>query len=214
MQKNGFTLVELLVGLGVSSILMLTMLAYFKQVGTIGVESAESADYEIQLDIGLLSVQKMVQFAGYGLGQESDIQVGQYNGESAVYWRYLEALPDPNAAPTAPLPAVICRGVGSSVAQQNGKYKNTLILLTADDCDAGDLTDATWRVQQSVVSLVSDQSYSVFAFTSQATPCSPFGVGQTMGAVVLKIRGLRKYDYGDGNYYKNRNICINNINNT
>ena len=66
MPKNGFTLVELMVGLVIGMLCMIMMLMLFKQVSHISLQSSQDAEYDAQLQTSMLIVQKLIQNAGYG----------------------------------------------------------------------------------------------------------------------------------------------------
>ena len=74
-----------MVALLLASLLMLTMLTLFKQISFIGMSTAEDAEYEAQMEIGLLTISRLVTNAGYGMGQDDDIVIGQYEGKRAVF---------------------------------------------------------------------------------------------------------------------------------
>ena len=76
MLRNGFTIIELLVGIVIAMLCMITMLMLFKQLTQVSVSSTQDAEYDAQLQSGMLTIQKYVQNAGFGSGQQSDIASG------------------------------------------------------------------------------------------------------------------------------------------
>lgn len=205
MHRNGFTLVELLVGLLLASLLMLTMLTLFKQVSHIGLNSSEDAEYEAQLEIGMLTIQKLIQNAGYGSGSHDDIVTGTYDSNDAIFWRFAN---DFDATPLV----FQCRGFGIKIEASGSQYIHHLLLLKATPCIETDLVDENWTIEQRIASVKSDQSTDpVFQFSLATGECVPFGInqGSITGDKRVQISGLRKYDYGVGN--KERFVCLNNI---
>ncbi|MFY9180496.1 MAG: prepilin-type N-terminal cleavage/methylation domain-containing protein [Venatoribacter sp.] len=209
MRKNGFTMVELLVGLIISSLLMLTVLAYFKQISFLGMGASDDSDYETQLEIGLITIQKIAPDAGYGLGATDDVEESTFNGRPAVYWRYADSYVDPNAV-GAPAPLISCKGVSTSYALESDKHMHRLLLLESNNCETGALHEATWTATP-IVTLKADSSDPVYIFSLRQTSCAPFGIGDAMGYALLQVNAQRKYEYGTGNKNKIRDICLINI---
>lgn len=205
MRKNGFTLIELMIGLLLSSLLMLTMLTLFKQISFIGLNSSEDAEYEAQLEIGMLTIQKLVQNAGYGSGQNDDVIMGTYDSKDALLWRFAK---NHEAVPIE----FQCRGFSVDIGPKtaNDKYVHRLLLLKAP-CVAGDLVN-DWTVEQAIAAVKSDQNTDpVFQFELVSGECAPFGIDQGgfVGDMSVAISGIRKYDYGVGN--KEKFVCLSNI---
>lgn len=73
MRNKGFSLIELLVAMAVSLLAILMLLMLFKQVTRLGMSSSQDAEYDANLETALLIVQKLVQNAGYGIGNDQDI---------------------------------------------------------------------------------------------------------------------------------------------
>ncbi|MFY9179293.1 MAG: prepilin-type N-terminal cleavage/methylation domain-containing protein [Venatoribacter sp.] len=209
MRKNGFTLVELLVGLVIAALLMLTILVYFKQVSFLGLVSSEDAEYETQLEIGMLTVQKLVQEAGYGSGNADDIAEGAFDGNSAVFWRYVSNFDPLNAAP--PAPSYTCRGFGSQISGTAPRITHRLVLLSANCNASANLSTAAWTVVQPVAAVMSTTATPVFDFSVVASSCVPFGIGEAVGEQMLIITGLKKYEYGSASRDKIRRVCLTNI---
>src|SRR5690554_6877278 len=214
MRKNGFTLIELMVGLLLSSLLMLTMVTLFKQVSHVGLNSSEDSEYESQMEIGMLTIQRLIQNAGYGSGSQNDIAIGTYNSKEAIFWRAATSY-DPNPAATI---TYQCNGFGIKIEPDGSHYIHRLLLLKASPCSAGtNLVNEDWQVEQTIASIkINPQDnppYTgnpVFQYALSHSPCVPFGIplGNLSGDVRVKISGLRKYDYGVGN--KERFVCLNN----
>lgn len=199
MIKNGFTLVELLIGMLLASLLMLTMLTLFKQTSFISVESRQDAEYETQLEIALLSVQKIVQNAGYGRGEDRDISLNN----NRLLWRYAE---DAHAVPLI----FKCQGFDAEV----DSGKNVLRLLKANDCDdVTDLEDLNWIVEHRIASVPIDPNnptQAIFEFELNDMSCVPFGIeqGSYIANKRLNIKARRKYNYGAGLESKKRSVCL------
>lgn len=202
--NKGFTLVELMVGMLLTSLLMITMLTLFKQVNFIGMNSAEDAEYEAQLEMGLLTIQRLVANAGYGSGLDDDVVIGSYEGNEAIFWRYAE---DHEAMPLV----MQCRGFGVKIETFNDQFKHRLLLLTAP-CTAANLVDEAWVVQQPIATVKSEEDTDpVFTYSLVTGECVPYGIyqGGVSGNKRVVIEGVRKHDFGVGN--KRRFVCFNNI---
>src|SRR5690554_964690 len=215
MRKNGFTLIELMVGLLLSSLLMLTMVTLFKQVSQVGLNSSENSEYESQMEIGLLTIQRLIQNAGYGSGSQDDIAIGTYNTKDAIFWRSAVAYsPDPTVAIDYQ-----CHGFGINISTAGNRDIHRLLLLKASPCSGTtNLADEDWQIEQTIATLKINPADNllytgdpVFEFSLSTGECVPFGIslGSLSGDVRVKVSGLRKYDYGVGN--KERFVCLNNI---
>lgn len=73
MRNKGFSLIELLVAMAVSLLAILMLLMLFKQVTRLGMSSSQDAEYDANLETALQIIQKLVQNAGYGTGNEQDV---------------------------------------------------------------------------------------------------------------------------------------------
>lgn len=208
MKQNGFTLVELMVGLVVSMLCMIMMLMLFKQVSQISMSSSQDAEYDAQLQTGLLVAQRFIQNAGYGSGQANDIYVGTQFGNPAVFWRMVSNL---SSSPVS----YSCQGIGEKVTTE-GKFKiHRLVLLKKTACGTSEaIQSGTWEEDQSIMAIKNQNDSATFQYTLISNACRPFGIDKnTSGSKQLTLTAPRQNMTGLGNSVET-SICLSNIKST
>ena len=205
MNKNGFTLVELMVGLVISMLCMITMLMLFKQVSHISLQSNQDAEYDAQLQTGMLIVQKLIQNAGYGSGAANDIEIGTYLSRPAVFWRYVE---DIDASPIV----YICQGVSEQITTDNNQKVHRLIVLKKDNCgNLNAVSSGTWQHQQTIIAIRNQSDSALFQYAMSASDCRPFGIDKNnFGIRQITLTAPRQYLTGTGENIQTK-VCLNNI---
>lgn len=202
MGQKGFTLVELMVGLVISMLCMIMMLMLFKQTTQIGISSSQDAEYDAQIQTGLLVAQKFIQNAGYGSGKTYDIKTGSYASNNALFWRLI-----PNVDSTSI--AYQCQGIAERIAQDGNAYIHRLMLIRKT-CNANnDWQLGAWEDDQVIVVFRSLKPEPVFNYNLITGQCSPFGIDKnaTPGLRQVTINARREHVAGN---IKNT-ICLNNI---
>lgn len=219
MRQNGFTLVELLVGLLIGMLCIIMMLMLFKQIFRVGMGVSHDAEYDSQLETGVLISQKLLQNAGYGSGKNIDIATGfvtftsstQVNatvtGQPAIFWRIR---PDLTALTFA------CFGLTEAITQDGEKFIHRLVYLQKLTCDsptavspANPLLGAMtgWTAEPIVKITVNTAEVAdaaseagITAAAQAAKPiftysiggsCSPFGVQNLQGGAKVTVTGNR-----------------------
>lgn len=180
------TLISLMVGLFISLMCVLASLTLYKNLITVAAESKVESIHDGQLAASMLTLQKEVMSAGFGIENAGAADIvrrkvdasGSDLGTIELLWRYRESTGA----------AVQCRGVreyGEVNADGNEFRILKVIADTSADCDAAAiLTDlswgttvdtlAKWLVVGGLKTYVDANSTLLdFALTQQA--CSPFG---------------------------------------
>lgn len=207
MPKNGFTMIELLVGLVISMLCMIIMLMLFKQLMHVSLNSSQDAEYDAQLQSGMLSAQKYMQNAGYGSGKSSDIAIGSYSGNPAVFWLFVKEI---GATPIA----YQCQGIGEEISTENNQKVHRLVLLKKNACGTTEaITAGTWVKDQPIVVIKNTAAAPIYQFNmSSGTACTPFGIDKTASAGLKQVTltAARQHMTGIGQNIQNV-VCLNNI---
>lgn len=206
MKQAGFTLIELMVGMVIAILCMLMMLMLFKQITQIGMSAAQDAEYDAQIQTGLLVAQKFIQNAGYGSGLANDIQKGTQFGYSAIFWRFI-----PNIG-TTPI-TYQCQGIAEKITTDgNTKLHQLILLKKACGSEPTTWINGTWEEDQNIVTFRSSKSDPIFQYDISAGKCTPYGVDKnnSNGLKQLTITAKREHMTGTGGSIKNT-VCLNNI---
>ena len=202
MHQKGFTLIELMVGLVIAMLCMIMMLMLFKQTTQIGISSAQDAEYDAQIQTGILVSQKFIQNAGYGSGKTLDVKTGSYASNAALYWRLI-----PNVG-TTPI-TYQCQGIAEKVAQDGNAFMHRLVLIKKT-CNANDNWEAgTWADDQVIVAFRSTKQEPVFSYTLSTGQCTPFGIDKNASKGLRQVTINARREHLSGSI-KNT-ICLNNI---
>ena len=224
--KNGFTLVELLVGIVIAMLCMIMMLMLFKQISKVSLESMQDADYDTQIQTGSLIIQKLVQNAGFGIDRSvnptniQDIQIVEINNKTSIYWRVLSSNPtDPTVTKK-----YTCEALISENDVINKEYK--LFMLSYPDNCGPDLNpgtaslwaDPTRYTKSPLISIrnpeITATTDPIFSFSLSDVPtgknCTPYGIsennpsGSKFVTVTAKSKELAVKTV-------QQTICLNNI---
>ena len=204
MKKNGFTIIELMVGLAVSMLCMVAMLLLFKQISHTSITAKQSADYDAQLQTGLLVIHKMVQNAGFGSGKSTDIMTGQFEGQPALFWRQISEL---NANPKV----YECHGV-SEIINNDGKFTTHQLVRLSRNCgDQDPLDEGKWVADQVIATLSDQYSAALFNYSIQSANCSPYGI-TTQAQALKQVIVTAQLQSPQGSTQKLTNsVCLHNI---
>lgn len=207
MHKNGFTMIELLVGIVIAMLCMITMLMLFKQISHIGVDTTQDAEYDAQLQSGILAAQKFIQNAGYGSGQQTDIAIGSFAGNPAIVWLFAKDL---SATPLA----YECQGIGEEITTEDGQTVHRLYLLKKTACGKTEaITAGTWEKDQSITVLRNNSTTPLYQYTMTAGACSPFGIekANAKGLKQVTLTAARKHMSSGVGQNIQTVVCLNNI---
>lgn len=235
MAKNGFTLVELLIGMLIGMLCIIILLMLFKQISRVGMVSARDAEYDAQLETGMLIAQKLIQNAGYGSGNAADITEGFITftsatvanattaGQPAIFWR---VSPDPNATTKS----FDCYGLAERISASGANQIHRLMYLKKTGCNSAptDLKGMqNWTAEPIVKVDINENEVTEAASAASVTPnvqarkpiftfakgnsCAPFGVQNVQGGAKVTITGNRlNVSSGLGRSIQ-RAVCLRNI---
>lgn len=213
MRKNGFTLIELMIGMVIAVLSMGMMMMMFKQVSQVSFSSSADAQYDTDIQIGLMVAQKFLQNAGYGSGQANDIVRGSYAGNDAIFWRY---------APDIDQPALYkCQGISEKVDQEDGRSVHRLLLLTKADCTGAGIAWSTgtgassWNPEQTIIAIKKTDADKIYSYELSTGPCTPYGIDEddenTIDRQQITIKAKRQHvAAGDAGGSIQHTLCLNN----
>lgn len=210
MRKNGFTLIELMIGMVIAMLSMSMMMMMFKQVSQVSFGSAADAQYDTDIQIGLMVAQKYLQNAGYGSGQANDIALGSYagTGNDAVYWRYVPDLDQPAQYK--------CQGISEKIDQEGNRSVHRLLLLTNAACNGAGLVSAgAWSIEQTVIAIKKSNSDKIFSYEMADGSCTPYGIDEnTVIRQQITITAKRQHitaDADEASKSIQHTLCLNNV---
>lgn len=210
MKQHGFTLIELLIGIVIAILCMLMMLTLFKQTTQIGVNSSQDAEYDAQIQIGLLVAQKFIQNAGYGSGLSNDIVLVSSTSIPTLYWRFIPSI---NQTPIT----YQCQGLIEKIVQENSTYLHRLVLIKKNCGSTTDWQTGTWEEDQTLATIRSSKQDPIFQYSLAVKSCTPYGIdsNNTKALKQLTISAQREHITGavTGSTVNNT-VCLNNILNT
>jgi prepilin-type N-terminal cleavage/methylation domain-containing protein len=205
MNARGFTMLELLVGLLIASLCAVMLLMLFKQTSQIAVTSAQDAEYEAQLQTGMLVAQRFIQNAGYGTGSTSDIALGTHFNNPAIFWRHVSNLD------TTPL-SYVCQGIAEEIQADGGFKLHRLILIEKANCGTTtELTEGTWTESKAIIAIKNNSATPIYEFAMSDSDCTPFGIDSIKsGSKQLTLSAARPHITGVGSSLQTA-VCLNNI---
>lgn len=207
MHKNGFTMIELLVGIVIAMLCMITMLMLFKQISHIGVNTTQDAEYDAQLQSGILAAQKFIQNAGYGSGAQTDIALGSFAGNPAILWLFAKDL---SASPLA----YQCQGIGEEITTEDGQTVHRLYLLKKTACGKTEaITAGTWEKDQSITVIRNSTTTPLYKYAMTSGACSPFGIDKSNAAGLKQVTLTAARQHMSSGVGQNIQtvVCLNNI---
>ncbi|MFV5466316.1 PilW family protein [Acinetobacter towneri] len=212
MNKNGFTMLELLVGLVVAMLCMIMMLMTFKQISKISLESSLDADYDTQVQLGMLVLQKVIQNAGYGSGQTTDIKVNSTN--DMLYLRFIPNVNNPLA--------YTCQALGYANDPIKKEYKLFLFENSVNCGASTDLATIDWTNTNTTKSpLITIKNKNIEAATpavfkfyvenlASDKKCTPYGISPDNPSGTKTVTVTAKGQHTTEKQIQSL-ICLNNI---
>ena len=193
MKANGFTMIELMIGLLIASLCSIMLLMLFKQTSHIAVNSAQDAQYEAQLQTGMLVAQRFIQNAGYGSGSPTDIEIGTHAGKPAVFWRYI------NRLDTTPI-EYTCQGLAEEISTEGSFQLHRLILIEKTNCGTTQaLTAGTWQESKAIIAIKNQSTTPIYQYAMSNSDCTPFGIDNSKsGSKQLTLSAARPHITGVG----------------
>ena len=183
--QRGITIISLLVGLVISMLCILASLSLYKNLIFVAAESKVDAMHDGQVSSALLTLQKEVSSAGYGIdgADADDIKVRRVAasapnpGTIELLWRYTSG------------GVTVCRGVMETAETRvaGGTSYRTLNIRTATaGCDQTvDLTTLNWTTVTTIgqwpviggLATHITNNQTLFNFVVSEQVCSPYGAG-------------------------------------
>ena len=177
--QQGFTLVSLLVGLAISMLCLMALLALFRTVIHTSVDARKSSILDTQLQNSLTTIQVLAQNAGFGYPASSIpnivevASIANVTTNKAILWRWDD---DVNTAT-----ASICQGI---------TYTENALILLKSTCsyDLPLATGSTWEKDGTLAYFPAGTTIT-FELKDQPLnkPCAPYGSAIITGIKVLKI---------------------------
>jgi prepilin-type N-terminal cleavage/methylation domain-containing protein len=202
MRQHGFTIIELMVGLVISSLCMIMMLMLFKQTTQIGLASSKDAEYSAQTQTAHLVIQKLVQRAGYGSGQSDDIKIATYLRNPAIFWRFI---PEVDASPIS----YQCEGVAEIVDDLGHVKSHSLVLLRKSCGSEQEWQIGDWKETQVIVNIHNQTTSPIFSYDLSESACTPYGIDMHHDSALKKITIYAQREHLD--QHLKSTVCLNNI---
>lgn len=173
--QQGFTLVSLLVGLAISMLCLMALLALFRTVIHTSVDARKSSILDTQLQNSLTTIQVLTQNAGFGYPASSIpnivevASIANVTTNKAILWRLDDDIKTTTAS--------ICQGI---------TYTENALILLKSTCSY-DLPLATGSTWEKDSTLAYFPTGTTVTFELKDQPCAPYGSAIITGIKVLKI---------------------------
>ncbi|AYC31433.1 hypothetical protein D3880_03075 [Pseudomonas cavernae] len=179
-RQGGVSLISLMVGMLLSSLCVLAMLALYKNLVQTAVVATQDANQDGQLTSGLLTAQLELQSAGFGIDSASPPNLLKTTlafagvNQPALLWRYLDGA------------GYQCRGLidrGASDPHSGKPVRLLSLLQVAGGCSAGaGLSGLNWAVRSDLAKLAVPAAQQaapqpLVTFDIASLNCAPFGIG-------------------------------------
>ncbi len=173
--QQGITLVSLLVGLAISMLCLMALLALFRTVIHTSVDARKSSVLDTQLQNSLTTVQVLVQNAGFGYPASTVpnivevASIADVTANKAILWRW-----DPDVDSTT---GSICQGI---------TYTENALILLKKTCSYNLplTTGSTWERDSTLASFPTG---TTITFELEDQTCAPYGSAIIKGTKVLNI---------------------------
>jgi len=173
--QQGFTLVSLLVGLAISMLCLMALLALFRTVIHTSVDARKSSILDTQLQNSLTTIQVLTQNAGFGYPASSIpniVEVASITNvttNKAILWRLDDDIKTTTAS--------ICQGI---------TYTENALILLKSRCSYN-LPLATGSTWEKDSTLASFPTGTTITFELKDQICAPYGSAIITGTKVLNI---------------------------
>ncbi|WEN42613.1 hypothetical protein CKCBHOJB_02212 [Thauera sp. GDN1] len=208
---KGFTLVELMVGMVVSMVVVLGMVGVYQTVSRNASEVSLGTKIDSQIFSGMLTVDRILQGAGFGvLNGPPDFP----NAYGAVFVAYTEDLSEYVLGSTAAARSIVWSAVGGGcnalVSDASGlRYFGPDGYSCSNLSMPGVGVPSTSLVQR--LSAVGFENVGVFEFRVRNEPCSPFAIDAPTvveGSYIIEILAtVFGGDRAAGNVVRNQ-VCL------
>mgnify|MGYP000028190654 FL=1 len=173
--QQGFTLVSLLVGLAISMLCLMALLALFRTVIHTSVDARKSSILDTQLQNSLTTIQVLAQNAGFGYPASSIpnivevASIADVTANKAILWRLDDDIKTTTAS--------ICQGI---------TYTENALILLKSRCSY-DLPLATGSTWEKDSTLAYFPTGTTITFVLKDQICAPYGSAIITGTKVLNI---------------------------
>ncbi|WP_151838953.1 PilW family protein [Acinetobacter radioresistens] len=173
--QQGFTLVSLLVGLAISMLCLIALLALFRTVIHTSVDARKSSILDTKLQNSLTTIQVLTQNAGFGYPASlipNIVEVASITNvttNKAILWRLDDDIKTTTAS--------ICQGI---------TYTENALILLKSRCSY-DLPLATGSTWEKDSTLASFPTGTTITFELKDQICAPYGSAIITGTKVLNI---------------------------
>lgn len=173
--QQGFTLVSLLVGLAISMLCLIALLALFRTVIHTSVDARKSSILDTKLQNSLTTIQVLTQNAGFGYPASlipNIVEVASITNvttNKAILWRLDDDIKTTTAS--------ICQGI---------TYTENALILLKSRCSY-DLPLATGSTWEKDSTLASFPIGTTITFELKDQICAPYGSAIITGTKVLNI---------------------------
>jgi type II secretory pathway pseudopilin PulG len=173
--QQGFTLVSLLVGLAISMLCLIALLALFRTVIHTSVDARKSSILDTKLQNSLTTIQVLTQNAGFGYPASlipNIVEVASITNvttNKAILWRLDDDINTTTAS--------ICQGI---------TYTENALILLKSRCSY-DLPLATVSTWEKDSTLASFPTGTTITFELKDQICAPYGSAIITGTKVLNI---------------------------
>ena len=173
--QQGFTLVNLLVGLAISMLCLMALLALFRTVIHTSVDARKSSILDTQLQNSLTTIQILTQNAGFGYPASSIpnivevASIANVTTNKAILWRLDDDIKTTTAS--------ICQGI---------TYTENALILLKSRCSYN-LPLATGSTWEKDSTLASFPTGTTITFELKDQICAPYGSAIITGIKVLNI---------------------------
>ncbi|MEJ2065989.1 MAG: type II secretion system protein [Reinekea sp.] len=203
-KHTGFTLLEILVGLVITLIGVLTMVAMYQQAGSSGAELKQSAYIDGQIQVGLLAADRILQNAGYKQVANINGKPSEYVQDLMLFTKVASAGGTFTNAAGVPIASVTNSDVAGQLLvwrldvgagdQFEGLYAPASGGLSYWTGDSLNPTDGSWQRQSTLIPVpnnnqgIFDHVGLVTMTLSSTNTCTPFGLS---GAGMTGLHAVR-----------------------
>ena len=184
--QRGTSLVGILIGMLISIISILSILALYKNLVHVSTDASNDASHDGQISTALMTTQLELQTAGYGIEKAGQEHINTNDDGSEIRWRYLDS------------GGYQCRAI-----QQQSPTPNTraLVLMEATSNCTEDsvLGELQWNAITTLTKFERKTAIDkqLFTFSVSTGNCSPYGMSTNKKHIIATITALSSAGYHD-----------------
>lgn len=183
---EGATLISLMIGMLISIISGLAMLALYKNLVHTSVSATADASHDGQVSIALATIQLELQNAGYGILNAGAEHLSTSTDGTQIRWRFL----DNNKYQ--------CRSIQEDATTPNSR-SITLFEATKNCTEDSALKDLTWKPITTLAKITRESKIDnpIFNFSVSVATCAPFNIGENEKHLIASISATGSADFHD-----------------